>query len=80
MNSLDGVKLTDFQLRIFILSWVFNHAEQAQRCKIAHFGHEMAKEEHHKSKRVIHLQKLGHRLPDILLILRQNVSVERIDH
>ncbi|CAK1768223.1 conserved hypothetical protein [Vibrio crassostreae] len=57
----------------------FNHTEQTRLCKIVHFGHDMAKDEHHKSKMVMHLQKLGHRLPDIFLILRQSTRVEIID-
>ncbi|CAK3076176.1 conserved hypothetical protein [Vibrio crassostreae] len=56
----------------------FNHKEQARLCKIVHFGHDVAKDEHHKSKVVMHLQKLGHRLPDIYLTLRQSAKVEII--
>lgn len=57
----------------------FNHTEQARLCKIVHFGHDMVKDERHKSKMIMRLQNLGHRLPDILLILRQSVRVEIID-
>ncbi len=57
----------------------FNHTEQARLCKIAHFGHDIAKDERHKSKMIMRLQNLGHRLPDILLILRQSARVEIID-
>ncbi|WP_135381816.1 MULTISPECIES: hypothetical protein [Vibrio] len=57
----------------------FNHIEQTRRCKVTHFGYDMAKDEHHHSHWVMVLQKLGHRLPDIWQVLRKSVRVEPID-
>lgn len=52
----------------------FDHLEQARRCKEAAFGVEPPKDANHQSQMVMHLQKQGHRLPDIWQVLRQDAQ------
>ncbi|MDK9755055.1 hypothetical protein KIV40_06270 [Vibrio sp. D173a] len=52
----------------------FDHLEQARRCKEATFGVELPKDANHQSQMVMHLQKQGHRLPDIWQVLRQEAE------